>query len=992
MTTLARYCVCSFIILIHWYSIAPAQVVEIPDPNLEKALREALELPNGTPITQQQMLQFTRLEAREKEIENLTGLEYATNLTDLRLARNEISDLAPLAQLNHLLLLSLWGNPISDLSPIAGLTQLKRLDLGGCQVSDITPLANLTELTYLTLHSNLRIIDITPLTNLTQLTELRLSHNRIVDISPLTNLTQLTELQLSHNQIVDISPLANLMQLTDLTLANNAITDFSPLFGLNLKNIDIDIRKLQELASVDVKIADPNLERAIREELGLPVEVPITQLVMNQLTRLRASQSQISILTGLEHAVNLKMLSLWGNPISDLSPLANLTQLRGLDLGGCQVSDITPLANLTHLEWLTLHWNHLIVDISPLANLTQLTQLRLTGNRIVDVSPLSNLTMLEELWIANNYIIDFSPIDGLQLKVFRKGEPCVAVDLPIEPRMDNRSFPSVFRAWDRIANLPELSDEDRTARHDLYWHGLPFGTFWLQDDSDYHLMCDIERARSMRDELLARNPNMLFLAEVRYRDAVPDHHYPEDWFGWVRDESGNLVTAWAEHKLMLVDFTLPEVQNIIVQKAVAIAKSGLFDGIVFDWWHEDHFSLADWRDNSIRYSTKEAELQARLSIVQRIRDQVRDDFLIIGNTNRRKIPVTAPYLNGGYMETGRDHDFGYTYDGLKEIESSLLWLEENLRSPQVNCLEGWGVGHESPHSPTNKRWMRAITTMSLTHSDGYVMYNLGGIQFGVGDHAHIWHDFWDANLGQPVGPTAQRHQDIEGLYIREFTNGWAVYNRSGQAQTVTLPAAATPVSDRGNNAASQTHILPDLDGEIYLKTVVEPATSPYDLNNDGVVNVLDLILTAQRFGSTETDINGDGITNILDLILVAQHLGETSTPAAPAAVPTSLSPETVQEWIDMARAQNDGSIAFAQGIAILERLLASMVPDKTMLRANYPNPFNPETWIPYHLANDTAVQISIYDIHGALVRQLNLGHQKAWILHQSNEGSVLGWS
>ena len=79
----------------------------------------------------------------------------------------------------------------------------------------------------------------------------------------------------------------------------------------------------------------------------------------------------------------------------------------------------------------------------------------------------------------------------------------------------------------------------------------------------------------------------------------------------------------------------------------------------------------------------------------------------------------------------------------------------------------------------------------------------------------------------------------------------------------------------------------------------------------------------------------------------------------------------------MAYVHNDGSIAFAQGIAILERLLALMVPDKTVLRANYPNPFNPETWMPYHLANDTEARISIYDIQGVLVRQFNLGPQKA---------------
>ena len=892
--TLARCCMCSFIIIIHWCSTVSAQLVDIPDPSLEQAIREALKLPDQTPITQQEMLRLTRLEAPEKEIKDLTGLEHATNLQRIAVHRNNISNLKPLADLTQLESLSLWGNPISDLSPIANLIQLERLDLGGCQVSDITPLANLTQLTYLTLHYNFQIIDITPLTNLTQLTELRLSRNRIVDINSLANLTQLTKLQLSHNRIVDISPLANLTKLTALTLANNAITDFQPLFGLNLKNVDIDIHKLQELASVDVNIPDPNLERAIREEIGLLADLPVTQLVMNQLTGLDAGNSQIEDLTGLEHGTNLKWidlyrnkindlkpladltqlerLSLWGNPISDLSPLANLTQLRGLDLGGCDVSDITPLANLTQLEWLTLHWNHLIEDITPLANLKRLTNLRLSGNRIMDVSPLANLTMLEELRIDNNQIIDYSPLDELFLSVLERDEIIEMPPLPIDDRISNRGFPSIFQAWDGITNRPTLSRQDLIAYHDLYWHGLPFGLRWLETDQGYILTGNLDRAIAERDELLARNPNMLFFASVQYRDAILDLHYPEDFPYWVRDESGNLVTGWhdiGEQKIFLLDFTNPDFQDVVVQRAVAIAKSGLFDGIVFDWWHEEIVTLSHWHDWSKRYSTVEAELEARLSIVKRIREQVRDDFLIIGNTNRRKIPVTAPYINGGYMETGRDHDFGYTHEGLAKIESSLLWLEENLREPRVNCLEGWGVGQESPDSPTNKRWMRAITTLSLTHSDGYVMYNLGGILFGVGDHEHIWHDFWDANLGRAVDPKAQRYQNVEGLFIREFTNGWAVYNRSGTAQTITLPASTTPVSDRGGNSASHTHLLPDLDGEIYLTT-----RSFADVNGDGRVNVLDLIQVTNSLGKSAPDPNGDGAVNILDLVFVVQQFSQ----------------------------------------------------------------------------------------------------------------------
>ena len=671
------------------------------------------------------------------------------------------------------------------------------------------------------------------------------------------------------------------------------ITDFSPLFGLNLERVDIDIHTLQELAFIDVEMPDSNLEYAIREELGLPEDAPLTQLVMYQLTRLGASDSQIEDLTGLEHAINLKWidiprnnisnlkpltdltqlerLSLWENPISDLSPIASLTQLESLDLGGCQVSDIAPLANLTQLEWLTLHWNHLIEDITPLANLTRLTHLRLSGNRIVDVNSLANLTMLEALWIDNNQIIDYSPLAGLSLTLLERDEICELPSLPIENRIENRSFPSIFQAWDGITNLSAVSRQDREARHDLRWSDF-FGLHWQQTPQGYQLTGNLERAKAERDALLVKNPNMLFLVEIRQRDAILNLHYPEDWPYWVRDEAGNLVPAWydiGDLKLYLIDFTLPEVQDIIVQKAIAVGKCGLFDGIMFDWWNETGVTLANWYDWSEQYSTPEEELQARLSFIQRIRAEVPKDFLIIANTNRRKIPMTAPYINGSFMETLRDHDGGYTHDGLEEIESSLLWLEKNLRKPQINCLEGWGVGDQPPDSPTNKRWMRVFTTMSLTHSDGYVLHNMGGILFGVGDHAHIWHDFWEANLGQPIGTKARRYQNTPGLFIREFTNGWAVYNRSGAAQTITLSASATPVSDRGSNSASHIHLLPDLDGEIYLTT-----KSFADVNGDGNVNVLDLVQVANGFGKSTPDPNGDGVVNILDLVFVAQQFGQ----------------------------------------------------------------------------------------------------------------------
>ena len=261
--------------------------------------------------------------------------------------------------------------------------------------------------------------------------------------------------------------------------------------------------------------------------------------------------------------------------------------------------------------------------------------------------------------------------------------------------------------------------------------------------------------------------------------------------------------------------------------------------------------------------TSEEIIQAILNILRAVRAQVRDDFLILANVNETKPTRYAEFLNGVFMEIAGDHPGGYSHDWLSVLEGTLSWVVENLRSPQINCLYAQGIDIEPLDGPNNLRWMRVTTTMSMTHSDGYALYR------GIRGNSHFWYPFWDANLGQPIGPKVQLYQNIPGLFIREFTNGWAVYNRSGAAQTITLPASAAPVSDRGNNAASRTYLLPDLDGEIYLTT-----KSFADVNGDGKINILDLVQVANGFGKATPDPNGDGNVNILDLVFVVQQFSQ----------------------------------------------------------------------------------------------------------------------
>ena len=169
-------------------------------------------------------------------------------------------------------------------------------------------------------------------------------------------------------------------------------------------------------------------------------------------------------------------------------------------------------------------------------------------------------------------------------------------------------------------------------------------------------------------------------------------------------------------------------------------------------------------------------------------------------------------------------------------------------------------------------------------------------------------------------------------------------------------------------------------GPLEIHVSVQERLLSGDVNRDGVVNILDLISVAQQLGervppNSPVDINGDGVVNIFDLTLVAQGFGKA---AAPAVATGRVDVATIEAWIAGARLADDGSIAFQQGIQNLQNLLASLIiPQETALLANYPNPFNPETWIPYQLAAPAEITLTIYDIGGQLVRRLDVGHQAA---------------
>ena len=437
-------------------------------------------------------------------------------------------------------------------------------------------------------------------------------------------------------------------------------------------------------------------------------------------------------------------------------------------------------------------------------------------------------------------------------------------------RIHERTFPSIalpgssFVEGDPVRWVP-WDTYDPNSKHDINYFGFSFDLIWhlTPKEPTYGLSTrragDLKHSISRRQEFSKRNPNFITLPEVRMHNHFSLDAFPPDSDFWLKNREG-FIKADVDWDEFTFDMLNPEVQQLLINRIIGIAECGIYDGVLLDGF-QDHGA---GYYSHLNIATDEEIIAAHEAILKGVRERARDDFLILANGNRDKLHRYTEYVNGSFMETVRDNSDGYTYAGLIEIEDTLLWNEINLREPRINVLEGHGV-FEPFESPNNLRWMRLFTTMGLTHSDGYVIFRVPKEIDGHIQHTHIWYAFWDADLGRPIREIGQLYENRDGVFIREFSNGWAVYNRSGKAQEIRLRKGSTGWH---SGYTGIQHTLPDLDGEIYLKL---PA---WDVNGDGKTDILDLVRVANAINQPAPDVNGDGIVNVLDLVLVANHIGE----------------------------------------------------------------------------------------------------------------------
>ena len=946
----------------------PTGAVYIPDANLRAAIEEALGKAPGASIATQDMARLTRLEADERDIRDLTGLEYATNLERIEFRHNEIS----------------------DLSPLAGLTRLDNIKLRGNRITDVSPLADLTNVDWL-----------------------GLEENTITDLSSLKRLIKLNGIGISDNPVSDVSPLANLRSLEGIDAWRTPISDFSSLAKLP---------KLRWIA-----FGDDNSISALPSLKGL-----------KSLRRLEISDCNISDLSGLAELTQLEWLTLVNNLISDVSPLSDLKDLEHLNLDANIISDVSPLAKLTKLKVLYLE-NNTISDVSPLKDLTNLERLDLRNNAISDFSPLEGLPDKTFIRMEGNqgFLVRGSrKITGPWLWMIaptgeRGGANAATSGIDFLAQMSDGAVTELKIATNGATegnpvgnkvwtigelspiggnNINDMANDTGLGSGDINDH-VAYGSVALdspREQKTIMLVGSDDAVKVWLNGVLVHN-NPVNRGADNYQDQFPVtlkkgtntlliavYERGGGWSGFFGFETGTdytIIPADARFS-----FSTETTRFAVGDRFTLYLNAKGVDDLA-GWQSDIIFDPAVLKANSMKDGNFLRDGGGRTHFLKGTIDNTEGKITGVGSA---RISEGGASGEGALLSvTFTAKAAGETRVALREFQAgSSTGKAMPSASPDITIT----VGDLSTLDVSDTTFSVSIDTTSVHLDDTFTLRlsakdvaDLAGWQSDIAFDPAVLEavevnegDFLKAEgVSTFFGPGTIDNTigKITNLSTARFKGG---VSGTGTLLSITFTAKAvgeTRVTFSNFYAgSSSTEVIPSDSPEIAI-TVEDSAFPTSDVNRDGQVNVLDLILVAQLLGSTTSgdsraDVTGDGTINVLDLIVVAQHLGESSTSAAPSSVSIEdleLDPAMIQAWIARAQVEDDGSLAFQRGIANLEQLLALFVPEKTTLLHNYPNPFNPETWIPYQLAEPADVTLHIYTTNGVLVRTLALGYQPAGI-------------
>ena len=707
---------------------------------------------------------------------------------------------------------------------------------------------------------------------------------------------------------------------------------------------------------------------------------PLAELT--ELTELYLRGNQISDISPLAELTELRELDLGGddfgkNEISDISPLAELTKLRELDLNGNRISDITALAQLTELTSLKLFGNR-IGDITPLAQLTELTSLFLGGNRIVDITPLAQLTELTSLSLGGNRIVDIAPLAQLtELAGLSLGGNRI---VDITPLAQLTQLTSLVLTYSGISDVKPLIPLTELTSLQLGWNQITDITALaqLQKLTDLHL--ENNRISDVTPFVqLSKSLETLWLNDNLIRDVTPLANMIRlEWLGL----RGNPIEDTSPLSALLdtnPDIYIDVKVIKIIDEALTITASTLqpltadtLNGSVvtltlssgdFIAGIQDELTLSGVTGISVDRTNYAGE--GKITVELKFEGNVEKDAILTFTLDTDAIEgYTGPQLTAELPVT-----VSTTTETPTITETTVSIIPATIASPAIGQQLGFS------HNIANGEAIAAY--QATVQFDGTT---LRYISSAIGDYLPA------GAFPLPVDASGNT-VTLGGVSLAGESNG------DGTLATITFEVievkkSTVTLSDVLLSDSAETASRPQVEDA----QIIEPPQVNEDVNGDGDVNILDLVRVAGQLGQSgqnSADVNGDGIVNILDLVAVAAALGNAA--AAPSAwyrdleiAPTRAD---VGEWLVQAQGLDLTGATSQRGVLFLEQLLAVLTPKETMLLPNYPNPFNPETWIPYQLAATSEATITIYDMNGGVVRRLEMGYQAAGIYQSRNRAA-----
>ena len=158
----------------------------------------------------------------------------------------------------------------------------------------------------------------------------------------------------------------------------------------------------------------------------------------------------------------------------------------------------------------------------------------------------------------------------------------------------------------------------------------------------------------------------------------------------------------------------------------------------------------------------------------------------------------------------------------------------------------------------------------------------------------------------------------------------------------------------------------------------------WDISQNEIVDIFDLVIVAGQFGKEGKNLTGDidknAVVDIFDLIQIASNFGArseslTAPPMRDNRIAYLRNALTeLEAW-----GETDSDITLVTRLLRNWMVATGRIPTVAKLLSNYPNPFNPETWIPFQITDASIVKLCIFDVTGCQIRQIEIGYRRAGI-------------